>query len=147
MDLDVGGKNYGWSLKWTGHAEQGTGLGGRHAASVGKQSIEITRRFRTANPNFGGIMPFVSPFCKDLAAWSFPLALPYMYIVLSCCCWHMFAYVSVFTYIVLLYVLVLLHAFISHDVSIMVYYILFIVVCCHCCYSCCCCCSYIGLLQ
>lgn len=66
-DTDVGGKNYAWSLKWTGHAPQGEGRGNRHAIHTAKSSIEIVRRFRTHNPNFAGIMPFTAPFyyCGD----------------------------------------------------------------------------------
>ena len=53
-NLDVGGKNYAWSLKWTGHSDiTSGGLGAKHAAFVGKHSIEIVRRFRARNPNLG----------------------------------------------------------------------------------------------
>lgn len=66
-DTDVGGKNYAWSLKWTGHAPQGEGRGNRHAVHTAKGSIEIVRRFRPHNPNLAGIMPFEAPFyyCGD----------------------------------------------------------------------------------
>lgn len=53
-NLDVGGKNYAWSLKWTGHSDiTRGGVGAKHAAFVGKHSIEIVRRFRARNPNLG----------------------------------------------------------------------------------------------
>jgi hypothetical protein len=66
-DTDVGGKNYAWSLKWSGHAPQGEGRGRHHAKHTAKASIEIIRRFRRTNPNRAGIMPFSTPFlyCGD----------------------------------------------------------------------------------
>ena len=66
-DTDVGGKNYAWSLKWSGHAPQGQGRGSAHARHTAKGSIELVRRFRARNPNLAGIMPFSAPFyyCGD----------------------------------------------------------------------------------
>lgn len=60
-DFDVSGKNWAWSLKWTGPS-QGAHAAARHAAMVQRRSVEIVRRNRNLNPHLAGIMPFGAPF-------------------------------------------------------------------------------------
>ena len=52
-DFDVSGKNWAWSLKWTGPS-QGAHAAGRHAALVQRRSVEIVRRNRNLNPHLAG---------------------------------------------------------------------------------------------
>ena len=52
-DFDVSGKNWAWSLKWTGPS-QGGHAAGRHAALVQRRSVEIVRRNRNLNPHLAG---------------------------------------------------------------------------------------------
>ena len=65
-DYDVSGKNWAWSLKWTGPS-QGAHAAGRHAALVQRRSVEIVRRNRNLNPHLAGtarkrlIAPLPSP--------------------------------------------------------------------------------------
>ena len=60
-DYDVSGKNWAWSLKWTGPV-QGGHEAARHAALVQRRSVEIVRRNRAINSHLAGIMPFAPPF-------------------------------------------------------------------------------------
>ena len=86
-DYDVGGKNYAWSLKWTGHQAQGQNLAREHTRLVTKRSIEITRRFRHTNKNLAGIMPVsvnLRAIRLSLASTSLHPKRGYSFLPLSC---------------------------------------------------------------